>query len=126
MAVERISAKQLKEIVARIAFAKASVPTACEGICSVASFWRRLAEDKDLQDEYARAREVRADARFESIDGVLGNLLASKIDAATARVMVDTIKWQAGREQPKRYAERSTVEHSGGITITITPEDERL
>ena len=114
----------LEEVIARIACAKASVPTACEGICSPASFWRRLTEDPSLQESYARAAEARAHVRYESIDAVLGSLLAGKIDAHTARVMVDTIKWQCGREKPKRYGDKVAVESTGadGGPVAITVE----
>jgi hypothetical protein len=113
-----ITPEDMEEIIARIAYAKASVATACEGVCEPATFWRHLAEQSPdgnaLRDKYSHAREARADARFESIDGVMGALLKGTIDHATARVMVDTIKWQCGREKPKRYGvEYRAVELSG-------------
>lgn len=62
-----------------------------------------------LRQQYARARELRADARFESLDHVLYLLRAKKIDPVSARVMVDTIKWQAGKENGRRYGEAVTL-----------------
>ncbi len=109
----RITGKELAEIVRRIACEKMSVPSACEGICSSAAFWVRLSKSPELQGEYARAREVRGDVRAESMDGVLGALNAGKIDAAAARVMIDTIKWQCAHEKPKRYGDAQQVKLTG-------------
>jgi len=111
---EPISREKLDIVIERIAFEKMSVATACEGICAPSAFFRYLTEDAALEEQYTRARATRADARFESIDGVMGALLKGQIDHATARVMVDTIKWQCGREKPKRYGvEYRAVELSG-------------
>lgn len=66
-------------------------------------------EFEAFRQQYARAREARADARFESIDQVLQDLKDKKIDAQAARVMVDAIKWQAGRENGKRYGDAVTI-----------------
>ena len=106
---EPISREKLDIVIERIAFEKMSVATACDGICAPSAFFRYLTEDAALEEQYTRARATRADARFESIDGVMGALLKGQIDHATARVMVDTIKWQCGREKPKRYADK--VDH---------------
>lgn len=62
-----------------------------------------------LRQQYARAREFRADARFESLDTIMLELREGKIDAAAARVMLDAIKWQTGKENAKRYGEAVTV-----------------
>ena len=109
----KIARAKLELVVERIAHEKMSVVSACEGICEARTFFRYLAEDEALSQLYARARETRADARFESIDGVLGALQKGTIDAQTARVMVDTIKWQCAHEKPKRYGDKVAVESTG-------------
>jgi hypothetical protein len=121
---KNLTPEDIEEIIGRIAYAKASVATACEGVCEPATFWRHLSDPgpdgERLRDSYARATDARANVRFESIDGVLGSLLAGKIDAHTARVMVDTIKWQCGREKPKRYGEKLDVKAS---VVIKSPKD---
>lgn len=62
-----------------------------------------------LRQHYARARELRADARFESVDHILYLLRAKKIDAQAARVMLDAVKWQTGKENARRYGEAVTL-----------------
>lgn len=110
---ETITPEQVEEIIERICTDKASVATACDGICAPRTFWRKLRADPELVAAYEKAREIRADARFESIDSVLGALSASKIDAQQARVMVDAIKWQCGIERPKRYGDKLATTISG-------------
>jgi hypothetical protein len=58
---------------------------------------------------YARAREIRADARFERVDQVIEDMRAGVVDAQQARVEIDAIKWQAAKEAPSRYGDRLEV-----------------
>ena len=99
---------------------------ACEGLCAPSSFYLNLATDATLSDQYARARETRADARFEALDGVLVAVQAGQIDPASARVIVDTIKWQCAHEKPKRYSDRVDLTHSspdgGPVDTRVTVE----
>ena len=99
---------------------------ACEGLCAPSSFYLNLATDATLSEQYARARETRADARFEALDGVIVALQAGQIDPASARVMVDTIKWQCAHEKPKRYSDRVDLTHSspdgGPVDTRVTVE----
>ena len=119
---EQITTAQIEEIIERICTDKASVATACDGICVPRTFWRKLRADPELIAAYEKARELRADARFESIDSVLGALSASKIDPAQARVMIDAIKWQCSIERPKRYGDKLATTLSGpdGGAVQVT------
>jgi hypothetical protein len=68
-----------------------------------------LTVDSRLAENYARAREIRADARFEAIDEIVEAVRAGTLDANSARVMIDTIKWQCGKERPKRYSDKIDI-----------------
>ncbi len=73
---------------------------------------------------YARAREARADARFERIDQVLLDMRAKAIDAAQARVEIDAIKWQAGKENDRRYGEAMTLRGDKNNPLRVAkPQD---
>ena len=90
-----------------------------------------VSKDEDLPDEktiynwlrdqptffqnYARAREIRAYRRAESVDGVIDDCRKGVIDPATARVQLDAIKWQTGKENPKAFGERIEHELSGSV-----------
>ena len=68
--------------------------------------WRR--KHREFDDEYARAREERADSRFDEISGIKKQMLDGDIKSDVARVAIDALKWQAGKEQPKKYGDRIT------------------
>ena len=87
-----------------------------------------------FSDDYARARECKGDRRDELIDadvaelhkvqqliasgeldGKAGNAIVSAI-----RARIDTRKWQAGKEAPKRYGERLELAGDKDAPLTIT------
>ena len=65
-----------------------------------------LLKHDDFANEYTRARKARADSRFERIDQIMLDMREGKIDAAMARVEVDAVKWQCGKEAPAKYGDR--------------------
>lgn len=91
----------------------ATVEAACKGECRPPVFYALLGSDETAANMYARARESRAHKRFEAIDSVIADLRSGKIDAASARVEIDTKKWQCGKELAKHYADKVTAEVTG-------------
>lgn len=100
-----------------------SVLSACEetGI-SHETFYREMRKNPDLCEYYARAREGRADVRFESIEQLKDDLRNGKVDANAARVLLDAIKWQAGKEKAKVYGDKIVQEHTGTLTLAALVE----
>lgn len=88
-----------------------SVQAACtEAGIPCTRFYRLLADAGTvhgalIRSAYDAARRCRADARFEAIDDLIASMLAGKIDPQQARVAIDAIRWQCGREWPSRYSE---------------------
>ncbi|WP_455948140.1 terminase small subunit-like protein [Lelliottia jeotgali] len=88
-----------------------------DGMPDARTIFRWLATDdpdqslgfEAFRQQYARAREIRADARFERLDEIMAKVEAGKIEPAAARVMLDAIKWQAGKENAKRYGDAVTL-----------------
>ncbi|GHH56032.1 hypothetical protein GCM10009090_25120 [[Pseudomonas] boreopolis] len=88
-----------------------------EGMPDARTIFRWLATDdpegklgfEAFRQQYVRAREIRADARFERVDDIMLKVEQGEIDPAAARVMLDAIKWQAGKENAKRYGEAVTL-----------------
>lgn len=76
---------------------------------SEALYFKWLSLFPELHEDYARARAFRADSRFERIDNVLQDLRDGIIDTNMARVEIDTIKWQAGKEKAKVYGDSTQV-----------------
>jgi hypothetical protein len=78
-----------------------------------------LIDYPDFKEQYARAINMRADAKFDMVDDVVEDMRGGKIDAQMARVEIDAIKWQAGKMNPKRYGDKLDLDHtSQGEKIT--------
>lgn len=90
-----------------------------DGMPSWAAFKEWKAADPELAAAYARAHEssveqneaeLLREARRKPVDGV---------DAQAQRVLVDTLKWRLSKRLPRDFGERSQVEHSGGVNLTV-------
>lgn len=95
-----------------------------DGMPTMTTIMRWLGKETEEFDafraQYARAREIRADARFERIDCVLTDMRAGVVDAQQARVEIDAIKWQAGREKPKVYGDAMTLKGDKDNPLRVT------
>lgn len=65
-----------------------------------------LAKHAEFSEKYARARAIRAFRRAEQVDQVREDMRSGVIDAQVARVEIDAIKWQTGKENPRVFGER--------------------
>lgn len=74
---------------------------------STAYAW--LAKHSEFSEKYARARAIRAFRRAEQVDQVREDMRSGLIDAQVARVEIDAIKWQTGKENPKAFGDRTTL-----------------
>lgn len=79
---------------------------------------------------YARACELRGEARNDEIDDYKAKLILKKIDPMTARVLIDATKWQASKEAPKKYGESVTLkgdkENPVEIRKAVSLDDDAL
>lgn len=73
--------------------------------------WLRI--NADFRDNYARAREDRADWRADKIDDICEKVETGELDPQAARVIIDSLKWQAGKEKPKVYGDKVTNVQTG-------------
>lgn len=76
---------------------------------------RWLEVQPDFATKYARARELQGDIMDERILTVAD--ACTPETAAADRVKIDAYKWRAAKLAPKRYGDKTSVEHSGGITL---------
>jgi hypothetical protein len=90
-----------------------------EGMPSKDTLYRWKREIPTFSDLYARAREYRADARQDYIDEVLRDARTGQIDPQVARLIVDTEKWQMGKEKPKAYGDKVALTNNDGGNLTI-------
>ena len=99
-----------------------------EGFPDRNSVFSWLDSREDFSAKYARARQARADVRSDRSDALREDLLAGRIDPNQARVAFDIERWQAGKENPKRYGDKVQQEVSGtgpagAINLIINPVD---
>lgn len=77
-----------------------------------------LDENATFAKQYARARELQADAKFDEAWEIAE--LATVENVQVARLKVDTIKWQTAKLAPKKYGDKMD------LTATILLPEEAL
>lgn len=74
---------------------------------------RWLAENPAFQEKYARACEIRGTLLFEECLKIADNAT----DFQKARLQFDARRWYLSKLVPKKYGDRTEVEHSGSVTL---------
>lgn len=91
-----------------------------EGMPAPSTIFSWLSKHESFVEKYARARKERTNARFERIDQVVQDLRDGTIDHKVARVELDAIKWQLGKEAPAKYGDRMI--HAGDPEAPLNPD----
>ena len=75
-----------------------------------------LSENKAFSDQYARACVVRRENKFDE----MYSIAEVTTDVPRARLLVDVLKWQLSKEEPKKYGDKLEVDnqHSGEVSFT--------
>lgn len=73
--------------------------------------------NSEFAEQYARAREERADVYFDRLDGVSDEAVTAEtaVQVAGLRLKADNIKWQLARMAPKKYGDK--LELGGGLEL---------
>lgn len=100
-----------------------SLRTYChmEGKPSYTTIFRWLDAHESFSDNYVRARQTQAHNDGDSMQALIRALEAGEIAPDVARVMMDGLKWTAGKRLPKVYGDK--VQLSGddaGAPIIVT------
>jgi lambda repressor-like predicted transcriptional regulator len=120
-------AKHKATILERIAAKGESLRKICktDGMPAASTVFLWLAEDEAFSEQYARAREVQADAMFDEILEIADQYdsLAEKIDTDhinRAKLRIDTRKWAVSKMAPKKYGEKLDLTHAGKVDGDLT------
>lgn len=105
-----------------------------KGFPAPATIFRWLAkEGKEydvFRENYVRARDSRADARFERLRDLADKVAKGLIDPAAGRAAADIEKWCLGREAPKKYGDALTLkgdkENPLHVRSSVDMSDEEL
>lgn len=125
------TAEKKQEIVkgfCRLVAAGYSIKRACasEGMPAESTIMLWLFEDDDFSEQYARARERRADARAERIDDLCEEIKSGTLKPDAARVIIEAEKWQAGKENSKRYGDKIHLDGDMNVNMSDEQLDARL
>lgn len=77
-----------------------------------------LSEDKAFADQYARARELGIDERFEA----MADEVETIEDNNRARLVFDMRRWELSKLAPKKYGDKIDHNHSGDVNMHHTVE----
>lgn len=80
-----------------------------EGWPSERTVYRWLEEHEDFRQKYARARDRQSDRM--AFDTVL--ISDEEPDPQRAKVRIDARKWLASKLAPKKYGDKTQLEHTG-------------
>lgn len=114
--------KEIQDRLVRGISAGMSVKKCCEqkDMPSKDTIFEWLMDDEAFSDQYARARERRADARAERIDEICSKVELGELGPNEARVIIDAEKWQAGKENAKRYGDKLILD--GDMTMRLSDD----
>lgn len=108
-----------------------------EDMPNKATVFRWLAANEAFRDQYAHAREAQADAMFDDMldiaDDGRNDWMALRDDAGEvtgwkengealrrSALRIDARKWMAGKLLPKKYGDKTQMEHVGADGGAIT------
>jgi len=82
-----------------------------KGAPHLSTVTRWIVAHDDFRNKYVRAREAAGHAHGDNVIDVIQLLRKGDVDAQTARVMIDALKWSAERMAPRAYAPSQTVDN---------------
>ena len=90
------------------------------------TFWKWLDEDEQLSKQYARAKEIGIEVKFESIEEDYSetpqrDAESGKIDMGWVqlqRLKIDAKKWELSKLHPKKYGDKLDVTSKGDAINT--------
>lgn len=84
--------------------------------------------DKTRAENYARAREARADLTFDQLDEVSEEATRAEtaVEVQGLRLKSDNIKWKLARMSPKKYGEKLAIGGADDLPPIKTMPDDQL
>lgn len=73
---------------------------------SYTTIFKWLDQQESFANNYARARQTQAHNDADQMNAIVADLKAGKIASDVARVMMDGLKWTAGKRLPKAYGDK--------------------
>lgn len=83
---------------------------------STVNLW--LTNNESFLDQYVKAKTVQADDAFDEIRDLARSALVNPAIAQAVKVVIDADKWCLSKMLPKKYGDKTSIEHSGGVTFS--------
>lgn len=101
-----------------------SLEAACRGDKrpSKSTVQRRIKSDPAFAQAHSEALEARAESRVDKLMQINERLEIGTIDPSSARVILDNLKWLAGKDHPARFSEKFKSEISGPNGVPLIPD----
>jgi|694.fasta_scaffold35663_9 hypothetical protein len=84
------------------------------------SVYNWIDSDKQFAIQFARARDSGCDVIAEDCQALADTEPVDQVQAAWRRLQVDTRLRLLAKWHPKKYGDRTAVDHGGGVTLTVT------
>lgn len=91
---------------------------AADDMPAVSTIFKWMNDFPSFSEQYARAKDEQAELLADEIISIAD----TEADSQKARVRIDARKWVASKLKPKKYGDKTQLEHSGpdGGAIPIT------
>jgi hypothetical protein len=107
-------------IIAWLAAGKTLRSYCCQdGTPSFVAVYDWMAMDEDFALRIARARDSGSDSIADQCVELADTEPADQVQAAWRRTQIDTRLKLLAKWSPKKYGDRTAVEHQGGISLTV-------
>lgn len=73
--------------------------------------WKR--ENDELLNLYVRSIQDKAESVDAEIDQIMADIKSGLIDPSAGRLLIDTLKWKAGKYYPKMFGDKVDVTSAG-------------
>lgn len=92
-----------------------------EGMPALSTVFKWLKDFPAFSEQYARAREMQADALFEELTEVAEDALnaESAVEVSARKLIVDTHKWRLSKIVPKRFGDKLELAGNAESPLTV-------
>ena len=98
-----------------------------EDMPAMSTIFKWLSDHQEFSEQYARAKDMAADAMAEDMLYIADTTSATRDEVAKAKLRVEARQWIAARLRPKKYGDRLNVDETAEVTHKYeSMDDEQL
>lgn len=88
-----------------------------------ATVLRWVAKHPEFRDQYAQAREIGVEVRFDELEELAAT--ATPESVSVVKLQIDTRKWALSKQMPKKYGDKIQTDHTSSDG-SMTPGPTRI